>query len=121
MNEAATLNTRSSSAEKVLETFFAPKGIAVIGASLKPGNQGKRIVDSLIAQGYEGHLIAVHPDGKALGPCLSVRSVRELPEGIDLAIAAVSAKRVEALIEPLADHGIHHLIVVGGGFSEIGI
>ena len=120
MNEAATLNTRSSSADKVIETFFAPKGVAVFGASPKPGNQGKRIVDSLIAQGYEGQLVAVHPDGKSLGSCPSVQSAREIPEGIDLAIAAVAAERVEALIEPLADHGIHHLIVVGGGFSETG-
>jgi acetyltransferase len=120
MNEAATLNTRFSSAEKVLEPFFAPSGVAVIGAGLKPGNQGKRIVDSLIAQGYKGRLVAVHPDGESLGLCPSVSSVRELPLGVDLAIAAVSAGRVEALIEPLADHGIHHLIVVSGGFSEIG-
>ncbi|MBC8286815.1 MAG: acetate--CoA ligase family protein [Nitrospinae bacterium] len=120
MNETATMNARFSSAEKLLEPFFAPKGVAIIGAGAKPGNQGKRIVDSLIAQGYEGRLIAVHPDGESLGSCPSVRSVQEIPPDINLAIAAVSAERVEALIEPLADHGIYHLIVVSGGFSESG-
>ncbi len=120
MIETATMTTRFSSAEKVLESFFAPKGVAVIGAGTKPGNQGKRIVDSLIAQGFAGQLIAVHPDGKSLGSCTSVRSIQELPQDIDLAIAAVSSERVEALVKPLADQGIHRLIVVSGGFSESG-
>ena len=120
MTETATMTTQFISDEKTLESFFAPKGIAVIGAGIKPGNQGKRIVDSLIAQGFAGKLFAVHPDGESLGPCPSVRSVQELPQGIDLAIAAVSADRVEALVKPLADQGIHHLIVVGGGFKESG-
>lgn len=121
MNEATTLDTRFSPAEKVLEPFFAPKGVVVIGASPKPGNQGKRIVDSLIAQGYEGRLMAVHPEGKSMHSCQTVRSICQLPEDMDLAISAVSAERVEALIEPLASHGIHHLIVVSGGFAETGI
>ena len=120
MIEAATMMTHFSSAETILEPFFAPKGIAVIGAGVKPGNQGKRIVESLVAQGFTGQLIAVHPDGKSLGSCQAVRSIPELPQGIDLAIAAVSAERIEALIKPLADQGIHHLIVVSGGFSESG-
>ena len=120
MTEIATMTTRISPAENMLDPFFAPKGIAVIGAGTKPGNQGKRIVDSLIAQGFSGQLFAVHPDGKSLGSCPSVRSVQELPPDIDLAIAAVSAERVEALVKPLADQGIHHLIVVSGGFSESG-
>jgi acyl-CoA synthetase (NDP forming) len=120
MIETVTMTTRFSSDVKILESFFAPKGIAVIGAGTKPGNQGKRIVDSLIAQGFSGQLIAIHPDGKSLGSCPSVRSIQELPEDIDLAIAAVSAERVEALVKPLAYQGIHNLIVVSGGFSESG-
>ncbi len=120
MNEAATLNAKLSSGVVSLETFFAPNGVAVIGASPKPGNQGKRIVDSLVAQGYKGPLVAVHPAGESWGACRSVKSVCEIPEDIDLAISAVSAERVEALIEPLTKQGIYHLIVVSGGFSEIG-
>lgn len=122
MNEATTLNTEflPDSGVLSLEPFFAPKGIAVIGAGTKPGNQGRRIVDSLIVQGYEGQLFAVHPKGEALGSCSSVKSIQDLPADIDLAISAVSAKHVEALVEPLAHQGIRHLIVISGGFSEIG-
>lgn len=120
MTEIATMTDRFSLTENMLDSFFAPKGIAVIGAGTKPGNQGKRIVDSLISQGFSGQLFAVHPDGKSLGSCPSVRSIQELPQEIDLAIAAVSAGRVEALVKPLADQGIHHMIVVSGGFSESG-
>ena len=120
MNEIATMNNPISSAEKVLDPFFSPKGVAVIGAGIKSGNQGKRIIESMSAQGYEGQLIAVHPAGESVGSCKCVQSVRELPPEIELAIAAVSAERVEELIEPLAGQGIFHLIVVSGGFSESG-
>jgi acetate---CoA ligase (ADP-forming) len=122
MNKTTTLNTECFPISNflTLEHFFDPKKVAVIGASLKPGNLGKRIVDSLIAQGFEGSLIAVHPNGESWRGCSSVKSVRELPDDVDLAISAVSAERVEALVEPLVDRGIHHLIVVGGGFSETG-
>ena len=98
MNEIATMNTRFSSAEKVMEPFFSPKGVAVIGAGVKSGNQGKRIIDSMIAQGYEGQIIAVHPAGEPVSSCKCVRSVCELTPDIDLAIVAISAERVGELI-----------------------
>jgi acyl-CoA synthetase (NDP forming) len=122
MSESVTLATEFASLSSTLnlEPFFAPKGVAVVGAAPKRGNQGKRIVDSMVAQGYEGHMIAVHPEGLSLGACHSVRSIEDLPDDIDLAIAATSAERVEAMIEPLTDKGIHNLIVVSGGFAETG-
>lgn len=103
-----------------LEPFFAPRSVAVIGASPKPGNLGAKIVESIRAQGYRGNVTVVNPRGEAIPPCQSVRSLSELPEGTELAIAAVSAEHVPGLIEPLAKRGIHHLIVIGGGFAETG-
>jgi len=104
--------------EPSLETFFAPQSVVVIGASPKEGNLGKRIVNSIRAQGYSGDLMAVHPKGEALSDCPVYSGVNQLPESVDLAIAAVSATHVLSLLEPLAEKNVHHLIVVGGGFSE---
>ena len=102
----------------LLEPFFAPKGVAVIGASPTPGNLGKRIVESLLSQGYEGAITIVHPQGHSLPGCDSVSAINDLPEITDLAIAAVSADHVNDLIEPLAIKGVQNLIVIGGGFAE---
>ena len=103
-----------------LEPFFSPRSVAVIGASPKRGNLGRAIVASICAQGYKGRVTVVNRSGEAIPPYSAVRSLPELPANIDLAIAAVSAKQVPGLIEPLAGRGIHHLIVIGGGFAETG-
>jgi acetyltransferase len=122
MNEATTLSIEpdSQSSLSFLEPFFAPKGVAVIGASPSPGNLGKSIVESMHAQGYEGDIIAVHPRGLSLPLCDAVTDIHKLPDITDLAIATVSANHVSELIEPLANKGIHHLIVIGGGYGETG-
>ncbi|UCD11689.1 MAG: acetate--CoA ligase family protein [Nitrospinaceae bacterium] len=103
-----------------LETFFSPRAVAVIGASPRPGNLGARILASLEAHGYGGERIAVNPQALPVPPTGAVASVAELPDGVDLAIAAVPAGEVPGLVAPLAGRGIHHLIVVGGGFAETG-
>jgi len=103
-----------------LELFFAPRSVAVVGASPKPGNQGGRIVASLVAQGFKGSIVPVHPRGETVSGCPAASSVEELGEGIDLAILAVPASAVPGLLEPLARKGIHHAIVISGGFAETG-
>lgn len=122
MTEAVTRRTPIKSDPTVvdLEPFFSPHGVAVIGASSKPGNLGRRIVESLCAQGFEGHINAVHPQGLSWSSCESVPGIKDLPEVTDLAIAAVSAPRIPDLIEPLAKKGIHNLIAISGGFAETG-
>jgi acetate---CoA ligase (ADP-forming) len=103
-----------------LEPFFAPRSVAVIGASPKPGNLGAKIVESIRAHGYQGNVTVVNPRAEAIPPYRAVKSSSELPDGTELAIAAVSAKQVPGLVEPLAKQGVHHLIVIGGGFAESG-
>jgi len=103
-----------------LEKFFSPKAVAVVGASPKPGNQGRHIVESLSAQGYKGKVYTVHPDGTAVNSAPVFQNIESLPDGVDVVIAAVSAPHVLPLLEPMAAKGIHHLIVISGGFSETG-
>ena len=44
-----------------LAGLFAPRSIAVIGASEKPGSIGHVILKNLLANGYKGRLVAVNP------------------------------------------------------------
>jgi len=101
-----------------LETFFAPHGVAVVGASPKPGNLGQHIVKSLKAHGYQGNICTVHPHSLQVENVPVVADISQLPAEVDLVIAAVSASRVLPLLGSLANNGIYHLIVIGGGFSE---
>lgn len=102
------------------QAFFAPESVAVIGASPKSDNLGKNIVHSLLNHLYSGTIITVHPKGKTVAGCPMVTQISDLPDGVDLAIAAVPATQVLPLLEPLAHSGVHHLIIVSGGFAETG-
>ena len=99
---------------------FAPRSVAVIGASPKKGNLGKYIVQGLLCQKYGGTVTTVHPSGHAVADCPVVKDIQSLPETVDLAVVAVSASKVLPLLKPLAAKGIHHLIIISGGFSETG-
>ncbi len=103
-----------------LESFFAPRSVAVIGASPKEGNLGGRIVNSIRTHGFKGRVTLVNRSGEGIPPYETVKSLAELPADTELAIAAVSAEQVPGLIEPIARQGIHHLIIIGGGFAETG-
>jgi acetyltransferase len=103
-----------------LRPFFAPRSVAVIGASPKQGNMGKYIVQSLLHQNYSGKIVTVHPTGNAVADCPVVKEIENLPKTVDLAVVAVSARQVLPLLQPLAVSGIHHLIIISGGFAETG-
>ncbi len=122
MSDNATLNNPAKGKSNVntLEPFFCPKTVAVIGAFPKPGNLGKRIIESLRNHGYKGAITAVHPNGLSLPNCATVTDIEKLTMETDLAIACVSAENVLPMIEPLSKREIHNLIVIGGGFAEIG-
>jgi len=126
MSEIFVKETRERSHPEIrnepldLRPFFAPRSVAVIGASLKQGNLGKYIVQSLLNQQYPGSVITVHPTGHAVADCPVVKDIKSLPKTVDLAIIAVSASKVLPLLKPLAVKGIHHLIIISGGFSETG-
>jgi acyl-CoA synthetase (NDP forming) len=103
-----------------LRPFFSPWSVAIIGASPNKGNLGKYIVQSLQHQQYAGSVITVHPTGVAVSDCPAVKEIKDLPNTVDLAIVAVSASKVLPLLKPLAAKGVHHLIIISGGFSETG-
>jgi acetate---CoA ligase (ADP-forming) len=103
-----------------LRPFFAPRSVAVIGASPKKGNLGKYIVQSLLHQKYGGTITTVHPSGHAVADCPVVKDIQHLPKTVDLAVVAVSSSKVLPLLKPLAAKGVHHLIIISGGFSETG-
>ena len=126
MSDLLTKETRKRSNLEIrderldLSPFFAPRLVAVIGASPKKGNLGKYIIQSLRHQQYAGSVVTVHPAGRAVADCPVVKDINSLPKAVDLAIVVVSASKVLPLLKPLAAKGVHHLIIISGGFSETG-
>ena len=106
--------------EPDLTPLFAPRSVALIGATDHPTRFGGRVFQTLIAFGYAGRIYPVNPRAeKLLGlPCYP--SVAELPETPDHAGIVVATERVFDALETCAARGIPFATVYTAGFSETG-
>ncbi|MBF9195681.1 bifunctional acetate--CoA ligase family protein/GNAT family N-acetyltransferase [Microvirga terrestris] len=103
-----------------LDKLLAPRSIAVVGASPRPGSLGLTFLRNLIAGGFEGDIVSVNPhhveiEGRACFPSLA-----ELPEVPDLIVVAVPPERVLGVIEEAGRVGVSVAVVAtaGMGYGE---
>ena len=104
----------------MLDPFFKPKGVAVIGASRDPHKLGHGVVRNLKEYRYQG---PIYPVNKSASEILGERcyaTVSNVPDPVDLAVIIVPSKVVPQTLRECGERGIKHAIVVSGGFSETG-
>jgi len=103
-----------------LEALFAPRAIALIGASNQPMSVGAVLARNLMESGFQGPVLAVNPHEPAIRSALSYRSVADLPAAPDLAIIATPPATTPGLVAELAQRGCRAAIVITAGFGEAG-
>ncbi|MEM4810620.1 MAG: CoA-binding protein [Thermofilum sp.] len=107
-----------------LASFFNPRGVAVVGASREPEKPGHVILRMLLENRQRGVLRAdvypVNPNADSILGVRCYKSVRELPDSVDLAIIVVPAKFVPEVVLELGAKGIRSAVVITAGFSEVG-
>ena len=103
-----------------LHQLFAPRSVAVIGASDKPGAVGQVVLHNLLNAGFKGEVHAVNPKhAQIMGrPCYA--DVAALPGPVDLAVFATPAATVPGLIHQLGERGTRAAVVLSAGFHENG-
>ena len=103
-----------------LTPLFAPRAVAIVGASADPLKWGGSILLNLIDGGFAGAIYPVNRRGGALFGRPAFRSVTGLPEAPDLALVTVGASQVKAAVEQCGERGIPVVLVVAAGYSEAG-
>lgn len=103
-----------------LDRLFRPRAIALIGASRRPGALGTVLARNMIANGFPGTLMAVHPKADAIEGIPCYRDIAALPETPDLAVIATPPDTAPGLIDRLARRGTGAAVVITAGFSEGG-
>lgn len=106
--------------DPTLTPFFAPKGVAIIGASLNPTKLGYGLCRNLVQSGYQGAIHFVNIKGGSLMSLPVYPQINDIPDPVDLAFLLIPAKAVPQAIEDCAHRGIKALIVGSGGFRETG-
>ena len=102
-----------------LREFFAPRSLAVVGASDTSG-WARFILASSAAAGFPGPLIPVHPRHETVFGRPAVRSLRDLAEPVDLAFVMVPTDAVPEVIDDAAAAGVRHAVVLASGYREAG-
>ena len=103
-----------------LHDFFYPKSIAVIGASDVKGKLGYNVFCNLISHQYPGKLYPINPGKETVMGVRAYKSIRDVPDPVDLAIVIVPAKAVEAAIADCCAKGVRFVVVEAAGFAESG-
>ncbi|MBL0715774.1 MAG: acetate--CoA ligase family protein [Desulfosarcina sp.] len=103
-----------------MEAIFAPRSVAVIGASTTPGKVGHDIFANILKGGYQGVLYPVNPSARSI---LSVRAypgVGEIPDDIDLAMIILPPGPAVRAVEVSIEKGVQGIVIVSAGFREVG-
>jgi len=103
-----------------LSRFFKANSVAVIGASSTPGRIGFEVLRSLSQYDYGGKVYPINPTRSELLGMKCYSSVLDVPDMIDLAVFTLRSKMIPKLMEECGRKGIKNVIIVSGGFKELG-
>jgi len=103
-----------------LRSFFEPQGVAIVGASSKPNKLSNGILKNLKESGFKSAIAPVNPGAKEILGMTCYADISEIPFTIDLAVIVLPAGYVLDTLEKCAKKDIHNVIVISGGFREIG-
>ncbi len=104
----------------MLNNFFEPKSIAVIGASRTPGKLGYDLLENIIKGGYAGKIYPVNPGAAEVLGRKTYPNISNIADVVDLAIIIIPAALVAKALEECGQKGITAAIIISAGFKEIG-
>jgi acetyltransferase len=104
----------------MLDMIFAPRSIAVIGASASPGKLGNSVLANVIESGFPGGIYPINPkETEILGlPCYP--SVLDVPGHVEEVVILIPARFVPAVLEECGQKGVKGAIIITAGFREVG-
>ena len=107
----------------MLEAFFDPKSVAVIGASTSPEKLGYAVLENLVNGGYAevGKIYPINPKAAEILGQKAYPSVNEVPGDIDLAVIVIPYTYVPEVLEDCGRKKIPAVVVISAGFREAGM
>ncbi len=103
----------------MLDKFFNPQSIAIIGATRKEGKVGRVIVENMKKR-FKGKIYPVNPKYEEVLGLKCYRSVKDIPDQIDLVVIVVPAPIVPQVLREAGEKGVKAAIIISGGFRETG-
>jgi acetyltransferase len=102
-----------------LNYLTAPRSVALIGASARPGSVGSTVMQNLLTGGFAGTIQLVNPKYRDIGGRPCVASVAELQEAPEMAVIATPPQTVPGLIGELGRKGTRAAVVLTAGLGAL--
>ena len=102
------------------DAAFAPRRIALVGASAEAGKAGRLLLDNLLASGLH-EIVPIHPSASEIGGHTAYPSVAAAPGAIDLAVIVTPAATTVQVIADCALARVPVALILSGGFKETGV
>ncbi|MGC1379014.1 MAG: bifunctional acetate--CoA ligase family protein/GNAT family N-acetyltransferase [Anaerolineales bacterium] len=103
-----------------LQVFFAPRSVAVIGATEKAGSVGRNILWNLISSPFGGAVFPINPKRPSLLGIKAYPTIKDAPDPVDLAVIVTPAPAIPGIIGECVQAGVKGAIIISAGFKEIG-
>jgi len=104
----------------MLEKFFNPKSVAIIGASRQKGKVGYEILRSMLDADFPGKVFPVNPQADTVEGLKCYPDLQSIGQAPDLVVIVVPARAVPAVMQQCAAVGVKAVIIITAGFKEVG-
>jgi acetate---CoA ligase (ADP-forming) len=105
---------------KAVARFLSPRSVAIIGISARAGSAGQIILQCLNVNRFAGDVHLVGRTDEPIDGRRVLKSVDELPEGVDLAVFTLPAAAVPETMLACARRKVGAAMVFAAGFAETG-
>ena len=103
-----------------LDAIFAPKNVAVIGATETVGSVGRTVLWNLISTPFGGTVFPVNPKRPSVLGIKAYPSIKDVPAQVDLIVVCTPAQSVPGIIKQAVECGVKGAVVISAGFAELG-
>jgi acetyltransferase len=106
--------------QRPLDAIFAPRTVALIGASERAGSVGRALFENLSAATFSGAVFPIHPDRATILDRPAYATIAAAPGPVDLAVIATPAATVPEVVRECVAVGVRGALVISAGFKERG-
>jgi acetyltransferase len=119
--------------DSVIDTFFAPSSVAIVGASSRESSVGYAVLKNLLFgkvhhgdeaesrdEGFAGPIYPVNPKGGEILGQRVHKSLADIGEKVDLVVVAIPGRFIPDLMDEAGAIGTRAAIIISAGFAEMG-
>jgi acyl-CoA synthetase (NDP forming) len=109
-----------SDTKSELTPFFAPRSVAIVGASTTFAKWGAIIFHNILLGGFTGCIYPVNRNQPDIFGLPAYKNLSDIPGPVDLVMIIVPTEKVIEILHEAGDKGSKAAILITAGYSETG-